>query len=837
MGVPRLPLWAVPRDRLANRLDQAATGLLTLLTAPAGAGKTTGVASWARNSRRSAKVIWVECGNGSVDPTGFVRELHTELAPSGEPSLVVLDEFPAHPSPRITQDLGLLLTQPAERLHIVLIGSASPVLPLHRFLGSGDLVKVDFDDLVMDHNEVQLVLAQHGLKTTDSTVEAVLQHSAGWAWGVRVAALSLQGSSSVEVALRQTDEEIFRFLNSEVMSRIPPDAREMIIATSVADEVPPDLAYAMADEGSHGLLSALEGHDGFIDLNSDGSFRCHPLLRRAAFAHLSRRSPSVVQNAYRQAARWYGGRGEPAIAIDLAIRGGDRAWAARALVRSLAVPRMLAGAANDVVQQVLESGEFGESQPLLLAGAALASSWLDIAESAIARAASELAQVSEPELPGLLSLALLNMATSTLHGDAMTGTRAVGQVTDLMARLNISERARASELPPLIDYHAAGFELLMGNIEVARVRLRRGSGHLPSVLDADTNHAEHRIRADCAGQLAWLEAVSGELRRATRYATWVLTDRQADSGEPGVSFAHLATAWVQLERAEVEQARQRLDHALSRSTDCCGPLLAAAQLLTGVKMALVTGEPHRALRLLRPSSRVDLPMCDGWFADQFLLASAEAYLAAGEPEQTIAMLTPLPELAGPEGSVLLARALLEVGPHAHAAEIMAQRPDSTSTSLVSDLQCWLVQAQLAAERGDTKRARLLTDRALLTAAKEELRTAVGFASPWLRSFAEESALLTRHSAFLTSMPEIGLSTDHHRWGDALAPDGTFIVPLTTRETDVLKLLAQFCSNDEIAADLVVSMNTVKTHMRSLFQKLSVTRRADAVRRGQALGLC
>jgi LuxR family transcriptional regulator, maltose regulon positive regulatory protein len=70
-----------------------------------------------------------------------------------------------------------------------------------------------------------------------------------------------------------------------------------------------------------------------------------------------------------------------------------------------------------------------------------------------------------------------------------------------------------------------------------------------------------------------------------------------------------------------------------------------------------------------------------------------------------------------------------------------------------------------------------------------------------------------------------------------AYDALIVVPLTARETDVLNLLAEFCSNEEIAADLVLSLNTVKTHMRSLFQKLSVTRRADAVRRGRALGLC
>jgi ATP/maltotriose-dependent transcriptional regulator MalT len=94
-----------------------------------------------------------------------------------------------------------------------------------------------------------------------------------------------------------------------------------------------------------------------------------------------------------------------------------------------------------------------------------------------------------------------------------------------------------------------------------------------------------------------------------------------------------------------------------------------------------------------------------------------------------------------------------------------------------------------------------------------------------------------HATFFTSIPPEPATPALDHWrGAAPVYDGMFVVPLTTRETDVLRLLAQLCSNEEIAADLVLSLNTVKTHMRSLFQKLSVSRRADAVRRGRALGL-
>ena len=112
---------------------------------------------------------------------------------------------------------------------------------------------------------------------------------------------------------------------------------------------------------------------------------------------------------------------DPSVATEVAMKAGDWAWAARALVRSLAVSRILAGAGSNVAQLVVEQQELGESEPLLLAGAALAYSWLDIAESALARASSELAKAAEPGATDVVSLGLLNMAMSQQRGEAMSG--------------------------------------------------------------------------------------------------------------------------------------------------------------------------------------------------------------------------------------------------------------------------------------------------------------------------------------------------------------------------------------------------------------------------------
>ena len=716
--VPSVPVWAVPRTRLANRLDVAAAGLLTMINAPAGAGKTIGVASWAQDLHPSIAVIWLELRSESTDGLPL-DQIAAELGRQSR-AVVVCDDFPAEPSASLVRNLEALLSQLDRRLSLVLICSTSPTLSLRHPLDPRDLTTINFDDLVMDENEVCRVLDQHGVRASDTTIRAVLEHTAGWAAGVGLAADTL--------------------------------------------------------------------------------------------AQLSRSTPRAVRSADRQAAR--------------------------AMVRSLAVPRILAGAGNDVVQHIIEVKEIGESEPLLLAAAAWANSWADITESAHAHATSELAQAHQPEVADALSLALLDMAITRQRADAAAGLVQASHVRGLVTQLTVRERAQAPELSPLIDYYVAGFELLRGNVEAARCTLER-AGRFHQSRAGDANHAEQLVRANCTGLLSWIDAFCGDLRRGMRRATSVLTDRRADSGEIGVKFAHLATAWTHIERGEVEQARQRLDHAQSRSTASCEPLLAAAERLTEVRLALATDEPEIALRLLQTTGAVDCPMRNGWFTDQFLVATAEAWLAAGEPRQAIGTLTHEPDLAVVEARLPLARALRLIGDLDAVKALLAQVPsDSVALSVAAQVQRWLLLAQLNIEHADNEQPELLVHRALRAATREQLRTTLSWDITWLRSFvARHSGLSLRYAAFLASIPEPA-SPAVDRWrADDHAQDGIFVVPLTTRETDVLRLLAQLCSNEEIAADLVLSLNTVKTHMRSLFQKLSVSRRADAVRRGRALGLC
>jgi LuxR family transcriptional regulator, maltose regulon positive regulatory protein len=528
----------------------------------------------------------------------------------------------------------------------------------------------------------------------------------------------------------------------------------------------------------------------------------------------------------------------PARVLVLPVAPHDPAREGRALIRSLTVSRILAGAGNDVVQQVIEQKELAESEPLLLAGAALARSWLEIAELALARAGSELAEAAEPEVTDVVSLSLLNMAMSKLRDEADIGLAQAHHVKELMAKLTASQRALAPELPSLIDYYVAGFELLRGNVALARWTLERGAGRFRQWRDADATPAEQLVRAACVGLLAWLDAFCGDLRRAIRYAGCLLTDRQADAGEIGVKFAHLATAWTHIERGETEQAQQRLDHALSMATDTVEPLLVAAERLTQARLAVAIDEPETALSLLQAIATIDV-LPSGWFADQFAVATAEAWLAASEPQQAIAALGPQSAHTLADMRLVLVRALRLSGEFEAAERVLAGVPsDVVELPLISQVKRSLLAAELAAERGNTERAEILVHRALRTALREQLRSTVGSTGGWLRPLvAGEPDLSDQYSAFVASVPKLVSSAVPHMRGGVASLDALITVPLTKRETDVLIRLSEFCTNEEIAAELVLSLNTVKTHMRSLFQKLSVTRRADAVRRGRALGLC
>ena len=336
IDLPSIPSWAIPRRSLADRLDVGMSGLLTVVTGPTGAGKTMGVASWASGADLSGGVIWLNLSRGGADPDSVWRHLQGrwieagagDLPPvpsrkcsepkrigmladfgealrAGGPWVVVLDDYPSGSPGRLERELDVVLDHARRAVRLVVISQGTPALDVHRHSVAGELTRVAGRDLAMDAHDVAEVLRSHRVDATEATVRIVERHTAGWACGVRQAAVSMRDAPTMAAAMKDTDRAVADYLAREVLDQVPTSVRELIMRTSIVDDVSPDLATAILGAEVAAPAALFDARNAFIDFRDDGSFRCHPLLRATALARLSLEQPELAREARRRAARWY----------------------------------------------------------------------------------------------------------------------------------------------------------------------------------------------------------------------------------------------------------------------------------------------------------------------------------------------------------------------------------------------------------------------------------------------------------------------------------------------------------------------------------------------------
>lgn len=367
----------------------------------------------------------------------------------------------------------------------------------------------------------------------------------------------------------------------------------------------------------------------------------------------------------------------------------------------------------------------------------------------------------------------------------------------------------------------------LGLLQAAGGHLHQAHRTLVNALGLTT---ESRQLENCLGSLALIEAFQGRLGRASTRADDVLA---TDPTSPvAATHAHLAKAWIHLERSELDECGRHLDIVESTPVRDPGPWLETTRVLAEAQLFVAQGQPDAAVGLLAGGADATETTASGWSRGVMDAVRAEALLAAGEPRRALAAVTPLPEPAIVEASVAAAAARRAIGDSRGAGAVLgAVVGPLESSPLALQIRAWVLESRLADDAGDRERSWHLVDRALRSASGEQLRTPLRDGWRWLRAFLDrEPHLMHRHRAFIVSVESTGVP----RSPQAGALLGA---ALTTRECEVLELLAQMYSTEEIARTLFVSSNTVKTHVKGIFGKLCVNRRADAVRRGRALGLC
>jgi LuxR family maltose regulon positive regulatory protein len=344
-------------------------------------------------------------------------------------------------------------------------------------------------------------------------------------------------------------------------------------------------------------------------------------------------------------------------------------------------------------------------------------------------------------------------------------------------------------------------------------------------------------RADCLGYLALLKSLRGRLGHAAVLLTEAAAAAESASGElaerPGPAAA-VAAAAVHLQRAQLHQAHNQLKLADAALRETPDRLISAVAWLVAAQLRLAQGRPAAAAEMIQRAGQGWQP--PRWLELRLTLLRSRACAAAGDAQAAVIAAGRAGARTG-AAAVTLAHARLMAGDHQGARQALGAARDRTAGADDASLAACLVEARLSYETGDPVRGRRALERALRLARPEQLRLPFAMERAWLRPVLRsdpELALAYRE------LLEPSLVSQAAGLAPPGAPDGQpappVIEPLSEREREVLQHLAGMLSTVEIAGEMYISVNTVKTHLRSIYRKLSVAHRGEAVRRARQLKL-
>ncbi|MGH3941857.1 MAG: response regulator transcription factor [Pseudonocardiaceae bacterium] len=301
----------------------------------------------------------------------------------------------------------------------------------------------------------------------------------------------------------------------------------------------------------------------------------------------------------------------------------------------------------------------------------------------------------------------------------------------------------------------------------------------------------------------------------------------------GGATLRVAQGWIALQRYQLADARRVLDQtdvALLESH----PWTAAVRELVSAQIALVQGQDRRVVEVLRGSRAArSIP---SWLAHRMMIMESRAYTAMGAPVAAWQAAIRAGGSHTADGAVALARAQLSAGhPVAAAGTLRPTLAEAVTVRSEVRVEAWLLHTQSCYGAGDPARGRRSLDRALRLGDRERVRLPFAECLSWPRSVLGSDRDLTRQYARLLEPLRIGV-VQCHEHGGPTAQGPLLAGKLSERELEVLRHLAQMRTSEEIATEMFVSINTVKTHLKSIYRKLAVSRRGDAVRRAHQLEL-
>jgi LuxR family maltose regulon positive regulatory protein len=893
--IPRLRPDSLLRPRLLEALDEGAARELFLVCTPAGFGKTTLIAEWARGAE--LPVAWLSLDPEDNDPVrfwryavealdrafrglgesllpllagssvrstqGVVAALINEAEDLPQGGTLVLDDYHLIHSASIHEDMTFLLTHPSSRLRIVLATRSDPPLPLARFRAGGHVAELRAAELRFTPDEAADFMREvWGLDLSPDVMAGLEARTEGWVVGLQLAALSLRQApdpNAFLAAFTGTHRYVLDYLSEEVLGRVPDELRTFLLRTSILDRLSGSLCDAVT-AGSNGqeMLETIERANLFlVPLDEERRWwRYHHLFAELLRSRLSAVHPEEVPELHGRAASWSEEHGLVDDAVSHFLLAGDLPRAALLVERNVeelllrrseraTLDRWLAALPADVVSPrrrlVLAEAiaaqlevRSDDALALLRAGRAPAETE-DQHQSSVGRAASVLSNLAAVE-------PVIRADIARLQGDPQD---AASFAQEALSHLTPEDEL----LSTFVRYHLAVADWMLGRLDPAE----RG---LTEVVGDRRAAGERYLAVRASYDLGLVQQAAGRLGDALRTYRKAI-DIITEPGRPPRSEAGLALvgmAEVMRERGDTEQALRLVVEGIERCRRVVYPLPLVSGLVTLGWIRQGMGDKRGAMEAVEEAERL---VPDPKIASLHNPAPPERcrlLLLQGRVEEAVRWVEErgskeADELAYPRERDYLALARV----------LLAHQDPDRALRLLDRLE---TPARAQGRTGSVVRIQALRSMALQSvgdhAAALSVLTktlSVARAAGYVRVFADEGpAMAALLRSLITAgkrgaLPALSGAAAAHvnriirafgpqapRRGRAGVSSPSLIVPLTERELEVLRLLASGKRNREIARELVVTLDTVKKHVSHIFEKLGAANRTEAVARAREIGI-
>ncbi len=854
---PGLPDWAVPRLRIAAIMAESTRAPLTMVTGPPGAGKTMAIALWAASPSSHGPCAWMTVddydnrprvfwsyvtaalrsagarvaplspvmASGNDVDHGFLVRLASDLAEHDPPVTLVLDDLHLLTAPAALDGLAYVLRNAAPGLRLIAASRMDPLLPLHRYRLAGELAEIRAGDLAFSVSEAALLLAQHGIALPDPAIESLTRRAEGWAAGLRLAAISLEGNADPAQFVKEfaaEDSSITGYLVEEVLDAQPAPVRDLLLRTSILTQVSAEIADELTDDADAArTLPELARTNAFVQSVGHGCYRYHALFGSVLRLKLRREYPGQVQDLHRRAAEWYWRNGSLGEAVRHAAGSEDWRFAARIVIDELAIGQLIDPRGPRPLTDEFRRMPPGAEPEILLVTAAMELARSDDQPDGAVLSAVEAILEHRPageDRPARLAAALVRVAHSRRTADNAAAAGAAARAEELLTDIPAAQLGRHPGVQIEVLSGRGMAELWAGDFGQAAGTLRAAS-----TAAAPASSVE---RIDCLGNLALAEALRGHLTRAGELADEALTGQSASPAAP------VALACVHLDRGDFREMRAQLKQAEEALCLRPDPLMDALARSVAVRYALAEGHARPARGMLaRARAAGPLP---GWLDHRMALLESTACAADGAIQAAVAAAESAAPRSCLDAAVVLAQTWLAAGnPEAARRALAAPRAGDDEAPDYARVEAWLVDARLSYRAEDRARGFRSLEQALRLGSAEQLRLPFIMGRAWIRPVLRQDPRLARAYQSLLK-PTVGPSQALAAPSDDAAP--LIVEQLSQREREVIQHVSAMMSTAEIAAEMYISVNTVKTHLKSIYRKLSADHRRDAVRRARQLHL-